>query len=796
MVKAIAKAGAVVTLLLTNTLATADTVLTDKASIEIVISQLTMEEKSKLVVGTGMNNSPLVPGAAGSTLSIPRLGIPQMVVADGPIGVRLGAGPTGGSPRYATAFPISSALSASWNESLIHRVAAAMGDEAKAFGVDLLLGPALNIQRDPLNGRNFEYFSEDPLLSGRITAAFVNGIQSMGVGATLKHFAANNQETNRQSIDQLISERALREIYLAGFEYAIKNSQPWAVMSSYPAINGIPASQNSRLLTDILRTEWGFNGLVMSDWYGVKDPVHALPAGNDLIMPGGLRKSASPFQAVARAPEEVTYEALRSGQLTDEMLNANIRSILGVVLKSAVFNGNQPEGRPDLAAHAAIARASAVEGMVLLKNTQWTLPVGLDRKIAVFGRNAQNFYLGGGGSAEVNADPGRIVTLLDGLSLSGYRLVNNTDEQQLHEGMDPKQIINAANQSDIALISIGRSSSEGADRYSMAMHADELALIKNVSEVFHRQGKKVIVLLNIGAPIEMMDWDADVDAILLTWQPGQEGGNAVADILSGKISPSGKLPLTIPKYYRDVPSYGNFPGQGGTVNYGEGIYVGYRHYDTRHIQPMYPFGHGLSYVDFGYSHLQLSSDSFNLDAEQNITLSVQLKNNGSMLAKEVVQLYIHDPASRIDRPMQELKGFQKVELLPNESRTISFVIDKRALSFYDVEQGGWRVEPGYFVARLGSSSRDIRGEVRFKAINPKAPAISMETPWIEVQTYQQAATIVARYIGDDETNAWIRGTPTLGDKIQSYIDSQPELKADRAKQFELLHALLSELNEL
>lgn len=778
------------------TLANAQARLTDEASIDGVIASMTLEEKAKFVAGTGMNNAAAVPGAAGSTLAIPRLGIPQLVFADGPVGVRLGAGPTGGTPRYATAFPISSAMAATWDEALINRAAVAMGDECKAFGVDVLLAPALNIQRDPLNGRNFEYFSEDPHLAGKVTAAYVKGLQSRGVGATIKHFVANNQETQRQTINEVISERALRELYFPAFEIAVKEAHPWAVMSSYPSINGTFASQSRLLLRDVLRTEWGFDGFVMSDWFAVKDPVAALPAGNDLIMPGGALPGSAPFQGGNFPPDHIVLEALKAGTLSEKAVDDNIRAILRVVVKSAVFKGNMPSGTPDLAAHAPLAREVATDGMVLLKNAGQALPLAAGTRLAMFGANARAFLIGGGGSAEVNADPRRVVTLIDGLQQAGFVVVKEANGKPLLEGMADEDVVQVARQSDVAIISIGRGSTEGADRYSMEMHPQEIALIRSVSQAYRAAGKRVVALLNIGAPVEMQSWEGLVDAVLLTWQPGQEAGNAVADVLRGAVSPSGKLPMTIPKHYRDVPSHGNFPGYNGTVVYGEGIYVGYRHYDTRGVEPLYPFGHGLSYTHFVYGRPVLDKSAFDLDGDAPLTVSVDVRNAGDVAGKEVVQLYVRDEASRLDRPMQELKGYRKVSLKPGETRTVSFTLDKRALSAYDPARREWIAEPGRFTLRIGSSSRDIRAEVPFKAVGNAAVAIGLATPWIEVQTYREAATIVARYIGDDAVNAWIWGAPTLGDKLNEWFDSVPALKGDTARREEIRQRVLAELREL
>jgi beta-glucosidase len=776
--------------------AQSDIKLTDEASIDQVISAMTLQEKASLVVGTGWPPVVSVQGAVGATVAIPRLGIPQLNVTDGPVGLRLSDITNMNSSNQAlsqrsTAFPISSLLSATWDVNQVKKVAEAIGAEAKAYGIDILLGPALNIQRDPLNGRDFEYFSEDPYLSGKLSEAYVNGVQSNGVGATLKHYAANNQETNRTTVNEVISERALREIYLPGFEMAVKQAHPWAVMSSYPSVNGSFVTQNKYLLTDILRNEWGFDDLVMSDWFAVKDPAAAMQAGNDLIMPGDyIQTGVKEDQKIA----STIVAAVENGQLSEEILNRNIRNILKVIIKTLVFNGNQPTNNPDFVTHAKIAREAAAGGMVLLKNSGNVLPLLGVTSIAAIGKNVHNFILGGGGSSDVpKFNP---VSLLDGLKNAGYTIIDTKDGNNLEEGMSEQVARYIAQNTDIALVSIGRGSSEGADKFSMDVHPEETNLIQTISKAFHAKGKKVVVLLNIGAPIEIASWNKYVDAILLTWQPGLEAGNALADVLSGKINPSGKLPETFPKKYSDVPSYGNFPGSNGTVYYGEGLYVGYRYYDTREIVPMYEFGYGLSYTRFKYSNLKLNADEIDLDKDESLTVRVDVCNVGKVTGKEVVQLYIKDEASRLDRPYQELKGFKKISLQPRETKTVTFRVNKRALSAYDDALKSWVAEAGRFKVRVASSSRDIRLEQEFKAVGNAAYAINLNTPWLAVQTYGKAATIVAKYISDDVVNELFSGNPTLEDKLKSYYNSVADLKDNVTKQKEITDKILAELAQL
>lgn len=789
------KAGLSAAVILLSTPAWAAPQLKDAESISAVIAAMTPEEKAALVTGTGMNNAEKVAGAAGSTFAIPRLGIPQIVFADGPVGVRLGAGPTGGEKRFASAFPVSIAMAATWDPALIQQVGGAIGNEAKQYGVDLMLGPAINIQRNPLNGRNFEYFSEDPWLNAMITVSYINGMQAQGVGAVVKHFAANNQETRRQTVNEIISPRALREIYFPGFEYAMEKARPWAVMSSYPSINGTPASQNAWLLKDVLRDQWKFNGLVMSDWYGVSDPVRALQNGNDLNMPGGLSKKDTPFLRRNTDPKDVILAAIKSGEITQDQINENVRNILSVVIKTHRFKDGEPTRDPMPADHALLARQSAADAMVLLKNDAETLPLTTSLRVATFGHNISNFFVVGGGSAEVNIDPKRLVTLPQGLKNAGLTLLDAAGGQTLDEQASDAAITSAAQQSDIALISIGRSSTEGADRYSMAMHADEVTMMARVSAAFHQQNKKVVVLLNIGAPVEMAAWEHHADAILLTWQPGEQAGNAVADILSGKVNPSGKLPLTFPKRLEDSPSFGNYPGSAKTVIYGEGIYVGYRAFDIRQVAPMYPFGYGLSYSGVQYGKASPDKPVFNIDQQDSIAISLPLRNLSQRDTKEVVQLYVHDEASRLDRPVQELKAFEKVSLQAGAEQQVTLKLDKRSFSYFDEDKNDWVLEPGRFTLRIGSSSRDIRTEVPL-IVTSSTPAFSLETPWIDVQTYEKAAAIVANVIGDEETNAWIQGAPTLGEKLDAALQQQPEPVKDEAKRQKIKQEILRQINAL
>ncbi len=720
-----------------------------KNSIQEIIAAMTLEEKAKLVVGMGfkMPGAPVIApdpeadkvpekvnGAAGRTHPIARLGIPSITVSDGPAGVRIDPIRNGDSSKtyYATAFPVGVLLASSWDTALIRKTGAAFGHEALEYGVDILLGPGMNIHRNPLGGRNFEYYSEDPLVTGYIAAAIVNGIQSNGVGTTIKHFVANNQETNSQTVNTIVSERALREIYLRGFEIAVKNSQPWAVMSSYNKLNGAYTSERPDLLTTVLKNEWGFTGLVMTDWGGGKDPVAQMKAGNDLIMPGSPNKS------------KAIMDAVNNGTLDVKQLNANVANILHIILLSPEFKKYKYSNKPNLANDAMVSRTAASEGMVLLKDEAGILPLNNVKKIALFGNASYALLAGGTGSGNVNK--AYSVSLMQGLINAGY-IVDETLKNDYTayiadakmKQRKPKNFLEhvppitemaipadlplqAANSADIAVITIGRSSGEGADRKldnDFYLSAGEKESIKNITDAFHAKNKKTVVVLNIGGVIETVSWRDEADAILLAWQPGQEGGNAITDILSGKINPSGKLATTFPVDYADVPSAKNFPGKElpdadtssifrkskpSEVTYEEGIYVGYRYYTTFHIQPAYEFGYGLSYTHFAYSNLIVSDVIFN----GQITASVTVTNNGTVAGKEVVQLYLSAPAKKSDKPAEELKAFAKTNLLePGKSQTIIFTLNLGDLASFDTPSSSWIAEAGDYTINIGASSSNI-----------------------------------------------------------------------------------------
>jgi beta-glucosidase len=722
-----------------------------------LVKKMTQEEKVNLVVGMGMNIpgkmengtavgqiSDKVAGAAGETFAIPRLGLPNTVVADGPAGLRI-------EPKrkndpntyYATAWPIASLLASTWDTELVQQVGEAMGNEVKEYGVDVLLGPGMNIHRNPLGGRNFEYYSEDPLVSGKMAVAMVNGIESNGVGTSIKHFAANNQETHRNSVNTIASERALREIYLRPFEIAVKEAQPWTVMSSYNLINGTFTSESRDLLTTILRKEWGFKGLVMTDWFGGKDAVAQLKAGNDLLMPG------------TPAQKKAITEALSNGSLDINTLNESAARIVDYILNTQAFKKYAFSNKPDLKAHALLARQAAADGMVLLKNNS-ALPLhGSAGTIAAFGNTSYDFISGGTGSGDVNE--AYTISLVDGLTNAGFTIDNELSSLystyvKAEKAKQPKKTFfeefanptpripeldidqnlmeRKANEASFALITIGRNAGEGSDRKvenDFNLKVSELSLIDAVSKAFHAKGKKVVVIINSGGVIEVSSWQDKADAVLLSWQPGLEAGNAIADVVSGKVNPSGRLATTFPVKYTDVASSKSFPGKEfpgkeeagmlgmklipAEVTYNEGIYVGYRYFNSFGVKPAYAFGYGLSYTRFNYSALKLSSSTF----AGKLTASVTVTNSGSVAGKEVVQLYISAPKGKLDKPSLELKSFTKTRVLqPGQSQTVSFTINGADLASFDTRRSAWIADAGKYSVKIGASSEDIKLAADFK----------------------------------------------------------------------------------
>ena len=726
------------------------------SNIDEVIKAMTLEEKAKLLVG-GANNffgdqavvggeADLVAGAAGTSPAIPRLGIPATVLTDGPAGVRIDPTRKGTTETYyATAFPIGSCLASTWNTELVGKVGEAIGNETKEYRCDVILGPGMNLHRNPLCGRNFEYYSEDPLLTGKIAAAYINGVQSQGAGVSAKHFAVNSQETDRTAVDEQLSQRAAREIYLRGFEIAVRESQPWTIMSSYNQVNGQYSMGNRDLLTSILRDDWGYKGIVMTDWIGIRqglETITEVQAGNDLMEPG------QPAQV-----NEIV-EGVKSGKLDIKDVDRNVRRMLEYIVKTPSFKHYPASNKPDFKAHAAITRQSACEGIVLLKNNG-TLPWknGAIKTVALFGENSYDFLSGGTGSGCVH--PPYVVDMLQGLENAGIKSSETlTDiyrkyiayarvkfqaerhpakwfqtemmgQQKYPEiGLAPIAINKEVEAADAAIITIGRQAGEGIDRdidTEFNLIPEERALITDVCNAFHAAGKPVIVIINSGSVIETASWSGYPDAILCAWQPGMEGGNSVADLLTGKVNPSGKLTMTWPVAATDHHSTRNFPGsiddytfqmmvgnkmpiQGHSyTRHEEDIYVGYRYFDTFKKEVAYPFGYGLSYTTFDYSKptVKVNGDL--------VAVTVTVKNTGSVSGKEVAQVYVTAPKGSIEKPAQELKAFAKTrELQPGEQQVLTMQIPVRMLASFDEQGSQWLTEAGDYTFRIGASSRDIR----------------------------------------------------------------------------------------
>lgn len=807
--------------------------------IENLIAQMTLEEKISMLAGA----------TPWTTMPIERLGIPAIKVTDGPNGAR---GASASMGPTSACFPVGIALAATWNTELVHRVGMALGEEVKAKGAHILLAPTVNIHRSPLAGRNFECYSEDPYLSGRMAVAYINGVQSQGVGACIKHFVCNDSEFERRTISSEVGERALREVYLPPFRMAVREAKPWAVMSAYNKLNGTYCSENSYTLIDILKGEWKFAGIVMSDWYGTNS-VNIANGGLDLEMPGP-----------ARWMGDKVLGAVKAGELSAEVINDKVRRLLRTIVRAGAFE--HPELRPEQAIdkpeHRSLAREAAGEALVLLKNTGGILPLNLEKlnSLAIIGANAKWAQIQGGGSARVT--PHYVVTPYDGilnkvgdaveigyemgrtihrmlplinvnrltaddasrngltvqffnnrdlsgdpvhtaftdrmqltwtgdvspqvdpekfsirltgrftapdtgtytfslmsfglsrLFIDGVELINNWEapvdgiekvaEIEMTAGqscrlkveygwegeprwrtlrlgcmppMSPEPINDAAAlaaRSDVAIVFAGLTDeweSEGEDRPDMELRGDQVELIEKVAAA----NPNTIVVLNTGSPITM-NWLDKVAALVQAWYPGQEAGNAIADVLFGDVNPSGKLPQTFPKRLQDNPAYINYPGENGKVHYGEGIFVGYRYYDKKDIEPLFPFGYGLSYTTFTYRNLILNAAEYALGDE--IQISVDVENTGVRAGKEVVQLYVRDLESSLMRPEKELKAFAKVALEPGETKTVSFILDQDALSFYDPARKQWVAEPGGFEVLIGSSSRDIHLTGRFTLRGP------------------------------------------------------------------------------
>ncbi len=722
-----------------------------------VLAAMTNEEKALLLVGGGFDitiggtvyaATPNPYQAAGVTRAIPRLGIPGTILTDGPAGARLYS-----DGLFATGFPVGTLLASSWDTNLMTATTAAMGNEVLEYGCDVLLAPGTNIHRNPLCGRNFEYYSEDPLVAGKMAAAFIRGIQSNGVGTSIKHFACNDQETNRDHNNAIVSKRALREIYLKNFEIAVKEASPLTVMSSYNQINGAFSQQRHDLLTTVLRGEWGYGGIVMTDWGDKAGTVKAVKAGNDLMEPG------------AKDEYERIIAAVNDGTISQEELDRNVRNMLEYIVKTPAFAGYKPSNKPDLEAHAQIARDAAAESIILLRNEGQTLPLKGNEKIALYGISSIDFTAGGTGSGDV-VKP-YVVNMRQALEKAGFTLDENLTAfyqtfydnarakwdlapvdpkmkmfigfPKLEEVEIPSATIEAqAKANDIAVIVIGRNAGEGADRKvknDFELSAVERDLIYDISAAYHLEGKKVVVVLNIGGVIETATWKNQTDAIILPWSPGQEGANAIADILTGKVNPSGKTTMTFPASLWDNPSTKNFPYNYVApafsfferepqmnvdfTNYDEGIYVGYRYFTTNNIAVSYPFGYGLSYTDFAYKNpkVKATADGF--------VATIDVTNTGQTAGKEIVELYVKAPSGGLDKPAIELKAFAKTDLLaPGQTQTLTMPVSNDALASFNEQTSAWETAAGTYTILFSADADTPRASAAYKLAKPLSRPVS------------------------------------------------------------------------
>ncbi|XOI98321.1 beta-glucosidase family protein [Paenibacillus polymyxa] len=674
-------------------------------NIEELVQQMTLEEKAGMCSGLDFWH----------LKGVERLGIPSIMVTDGPHGLRKQDGSADHlgltSSVPATCFPSAAGLASSWDKELARQVGVALGEECQAEDVAVLLGPGVNIKRSPLGGRNFEYFSEDPLLSTQMATGHIQGVQSQGVGTSLKHFAVNNQEERRMSIDAVVDERTLREIYLASFEGAVKDGQPWTVMCSYNKVNGTYAGENEWLLTDILKDEWGHEGLVVSDWGAVNERADALAAGLELEMPtsGGIG-------------ERKVIDAVESGQLPLDKLDRAVERLLTLIFNAV--DQKQEGATYNKDEHHHLARKVAAESMVLLKNEEGILPLGREGEVALIGAFARKPRFQGGGSSHIN--PTKVDDIVEemtqvageGVTFSyapGYRIeADDVDETLMHEA------VQAAQSADTAVVFVGlpdRYESEGYDRTHLRLPDNHIRLIEEIAKVQSR----VVVVLSNGSPVEM-PWLPQVQAVLEAYLGGQAVGGAIADLLYGEVNPSGKLAETFPAKLSHNPSYLNFPGEGDRVDYREGIFVGYRYYDKKELEPLFPFGYGLSYTTFEYADLKV--DRTELTDQDEVNVQVRVTNTGDRAGKEIVQLYVSDVESTVIRPVRELKGFTKVALEPGESKVVSFTLNKRSFAYYNVDMKDWHVETGEFEIQVGSSSRDIHVHTR---VNVESTATFLPT---------------------------------------------------------------------
>jgi beta-glucosidase len=699
-----------------------DPKLAVEARVADLLKRMTLEEKVAMLAGSGwMESQPNE-----------RLGIPAIKMADGPMGVRAWTGSSAVTNAAnavritSTAFPAGLAMAATWDPDLLAQQGKVIGQEVKALGRDMILGPTVNIARQPLWGRNFEGYGEDPYLASRLVIGYIKGVQGEGVIATVKHFAANNQEFERHRIDENIDERTLHEIYFPAFQAAVQEAGVWSVMSAYNKVNGLYCAESPALLHDVLKKQWGFKGFVISDWGSTYSTAATVNAGMDLEMPGGdpmktwfakPQTQADGNGAGWLTPEKV-QPAIAAGQISTATLDDNVSRILRVTFAAGLFDKPHPGGGAvDTPEQRAVARTAAAETIVLLKNAGDLLPIARTiHSLAVIGPNAAVARTGGGGSSLVR--PSYSVAPLEGIRERAGNAVQVTYAQGVAiPGEDASKdspaaraqlrqdAAAAAAKADAAIVVVGNApaiESEGFDRTTLGLPAGQDELIAAVAKA----NKNTIVVINAGSPVAMDAWLEHVPAVLMMWYGGQEGGHAIASVLFGDFTPSGKLPVTFPHKIEDTPAYGHYPGENLHTEYAEGIYVGYRHYDRAGMEPLFPFGHGLSYTKFDYSDLKVTPDK--IGPGRRVQVSLTVRNSGTRAGAEVVQLYLHQAKSSADRPPQELKGFRRVMLTGGQSQAVTFTLDARAMSFYSVAKHAWVAEPSGFDVLVGASSRDIR----------------------------------------------------------------------------------------
>ena len=747
-----------------------------QVKIKQLVSQLTLEEKASLLSGRD----------DWSTQSIERLNIPWIWLSDGPHGLR--RAPQTNKPGYgdqlpATAFPTASALAATWDLELIYQVGQSLGEESQAQDVNVLLGPGVNIKRSVLGGRNFEFFSEDPVLSGELGAAFISGVQSQGVGTSLKHYAANNVETKRMYMNSAVDDRTLHEIYLTPFEIAVRKAQPWTIMASYNRIQGLYGTQNPYLLTDVLKKQWGYQGIVISDWFAIVDRVAAVKAGMHIEMPG--------LNAIN---DNLIIDAVKNGELDEALIDSMVTEILTIVFKAKSLEKKGVE--LDVEKHHNHARLVAAEAITLLKNQNNVLPVNPQkyRKVAIIGEFAVNPRFQGNGSSEVK--PTRLDQFLelvkreygDQLTFSyaqGYQLSDDNDFSLIDEARTV-----AAN-ADIALVFAGlplHYESEGIDRTHIDMPASHNRLISEIAKV----QKNTVAVLTNGSAVTM-PWVKQVNGVLETWLVGQAGAGGIADVIFGKVNPSGKLAETFPAKLEDTPAFFNFPGEQGEVLYGEQIFVGYRYYDKKKIEPLFPFGFGLSYTDFEYSELVFSGA--NITDKTGLEVSVKISNTGDVAGKEIVQLYLSDIQSSLQRPEKELRKFKKIALEPGEEKTVTFQLDGRDFSYYDAIRKMWIAESGEFVVSAASSSRDIRlsQSVTLQSTQQVPLAFDEYTFFTDYWNNKQTRELLKQLVPE-----WIKGFTPEGKsadeaEFQGFMVEHPLIKYPYITNGEITPAQVKEL---